>query len=753
MLITFLSVALANDVDFYDDWFSKYKTENVETLTKKVINELKRKSTQLTKETGFPKAFITNDFWMGLEVELSQNIRAVRRTKNTKSVADFYSSFTTYQFLEERLNAYNGLEGFSKILTDKHKEFQSPPLYTQSTRLATGNSIQVNVNKSKINSEKGRTGSQNGVVNPGEWLSISVSLDNTSRRRWFSSSLSLNTTSKCLWVFPNKKWRLPELPPKSSTSVELDVYIAESCSSNPSFSLSISDSVYGTQDLERITIKSKSISKARLVQVEMDRDMLGSSDGKKTSIIENKSRIEIRTKFQSFPNTLSIMGEFSIPTLAKGIFKSSVLSDRSLYSKDGFWRSTDDWDLSANDSIQRNVQAMAVKNKWKEEKDAKMLVAYDVLIESSSPENSRVVETKKTKIETTPFSTQQIVDMIPSYINLEANKVDNRTPSTHTELHVTKNKKGEIIKTEIVQRPLTNIITSDGTKVVLDKKALLNKLNSNTKKTVEVITSTIKPSVSYLQRHYFTIPLKWKEKKFEICNDSVDNDDDGLIDCNDPDCSKNSYCIKPNEICTDGIDNDEDGFIDCEDTDCRNNRECRPKKEICYDRIDNDEDGLVDCEDSDCANYSSCNLRSTPLLGLGFGTAFPTLVINLTGGEHFQYFIETSLAPTIQSTNSLINQFSIMAGLGYNIKVTKDLQILPNVGMGAALMGYDEFLLVNAEEVDSTSAVFLSFGLHIRQRLVDGVFVSADWKGFRNENVPMKESSLSFGLSFVLPGE
>jgi hypothetical protein len=47
------------------------------------------------------------------------------------------------------------------------------------------------------------------------------------------------------------------------------------------------------------------------------------------------------------------------------------------------------------------------------------------------------------------------------------------------------------------------------------------------------------------------------------CSDGVDNDCDGLIDCEDSDCS--SYC---QEICDNGIDDDQNGLVDCEDPGC-----------------------------------------------------------------------------------------------------------------------------------------------------------------------------------------
>ncbi|MBU1222086.1 hypothetical protein KKF34_13770 [Myxococcota bacterium] len=85
----------------------------------------------------------------------------------------------------------------------------------------------------------------------------------------------------------------------------------------------------------------------------------------------------------------------------------------------------------------------------------------------------------------------------------------------------------------------------------------------------------------------------------EICNDETDNDNDGYIDCDDQDCLGHEHCEKPAEICDDGIDNDDDGYTDCEDTDCAD--DCGPVLEHCGDGIDNDGDGFIDCADPDCA--------------------------------------------------------------------------------------------------------------------------------------------------------
>ena len=91
----------------------------------------------------------------------------------------------------------------------------------------------------------------------------------------------------------------------------------------------------------------------------------------------------------------------------------------------------------------------------------------------------------------------------------------------------------------------------------------------------------------------------------EICDDGLDNDVDGLVDCLDPDCVADPICFEGDDItCGDGIDNDADGLIDCVDPDCSGTNACGT--EICGDGLDNDADTLVDCFDPDCAADPLC---------------------------------------------------------------------------------------------------------------------------------------------------
>ena len=137
-----------------------------------------------------------------------------------------------------------------------------------------------------------------------------------------------------------------------------------------------------------------------------------------------------------------------------------------------------------------------------------------------------------------------------------------------------------------------------------------------------------------------------------LCEDAIDNDHDGLTDCEDPDClgstcfagtcagdSKVFHCEalnEPTDCSISAPDADGDGLYGCQDPDCADmpcgtgtcssagialeDRECVGGELSCYDQSDNDFDGLTDCQDPDCANMTcgdgstgKCSPLGTPL--------------------------------------------------------------------------------------------------------------------------------------------
>ena len=99
----------------------------------------------------------------------------------------------------------------------------------------------------------------------------------------------------------------------------------------------------------------------------------------------------------------------------------------------------------------------------------------------------------------------------------------------------------------------------------------------------------------------------------EICDNGIDDNCNGEIDCADPACAAatNCTCGARAENCRNGLDDNCNGLVDCVDPTCFADPACNctgrtPGPEICNDHIDNDCNGKTDCQDPACAASPSC---------------------------------------------------------------------------------------------------------------------------------------------------
>lgn len=65
------------------------------------------------------------------------------------------------------------------------------------------------------------------------------------------------------------------------------------------------------------------------------------------------------------------------------------------------------------------------------------------------------------------------------------------------------------------------------------------------------------------------------EDRDAACANHIDDDGDGLIDCEDPDCAGTRACEKTTETCANKIDDDRNGTVDCRQESCRVLPACR----------------------------------------------------------------------------------------------------------------------------------------------------------------------------------
>jgi hypothetical protein len=83
-----------------------------------------------------------------------------------------------------------------------------------------------------------------------------------------------------------------------------------------------------------------------------------------------------------------------------------------------------------------------------------------------------------------------------------------------------------------------------------------------------------------------------------ICTGGADEDQDGLVDCADPDCATAPACV-PDEICDDAgeADEDLDGLANCADPDCAGAPNCGPGEDAC-----------VTCARAQCTDFNTLNI-------------------------------------------------------------------------------------------------------------------------------------------------
>jgi Domain of unknown function (DUF4215) len=135
------------------------------------------------------------------------------------------------------------------------------------------------------------------------------------------------------------------------------------------------------------------------------------------------------------------------------------------------------------------------------------------------------------------------------------------------------------------------------------------------------------------------LKFNFGEPVLEICYNQMDDDGDGLVDCEDSECDNYPACILEN--CSNGVDDNDNNLIDCEDPQCV--IVCAPP-EVCGNSVDDDLDGRKDCEDFDCIGDASCT---------GSSCIMNSYLGELTRGS----FVKTQFDTTLS-----INHFSLSCG-------------------------------------------------------------------------------------------
>lgn len=119
----------------------------------------------------------------------------------------------------------------------------------------------------------------------------------------------------------------------------------------------------------------------------------------------------------------------------------------------------------------------------------------------------------------------------------------------------------------------SSIITSDQNNNIVETTAFLNS-------GVPISIIVEKTNPAWIPENPYSFKLKIMKilsTESTTCGDQLDNDLDGLVDCDDPDCFGILPFCSQESNCSDSMDNDGDGQADCLDSDCILNEVCVEK--------------------------------------------------------------------------------------------------------------------------------------------------------------------------------
>lgn len=267
-----------------------------------------------------------------------------------------------------------------------------PGLLAQVRASAASGPLVINGEQFVLDGEVDAATVDNGLIDVGEWISLSFPLVNKAPLPWFSSSARAIAEGGCLWV-DSAPHLLPELAPGGAATLRLVIYVAGDCtlSDRRSLVVQVDDTHRGTTgSLIRLDLSPMLPVRPQLANARLDVDGLGSSDGSNAAVIGPGLQAEFSVDVLSEARVSSAREAFSIPTEFSKLFSrfdhraDAVLVDDGK----GTLRAGDDVDIAAtqDEAFVAVIGNATNSGRWmRTGKTGKLWVAVDLAINVPLP--------------------------------------------------------------------------------------------------------------------------------------------------------------------------------------------------------------------------------------------------------------------------------------------------------------------------------------------------------------------------------
>jgi hypothetical protein len=507
----------------------------------------------------------------------------------------------------------------------------------------------------------GGPGTRNGVADAGEWLKLGFGVYNASATPFVSSSAWISTSGGCSWVPQDEEIELPELSPADPKAdsekqpeqmgeFESWIYISKDCAHNSVVPLSIriedTHNTGKTPIVLTANIRVTNRGKSRVLDYLVDSDVPGSSEGADGRIIVPDLKLEFSHGLNTGPGIVVgaemnwSMAKESRSLLASSSFRKNepmVLNGSSLAFGDDL-----DIETQSTATLHKAIDAVSKAWGWDSVDDARFWLTTDTVVQYISPDPPGAEEKE---------APPEICD----------NYLDDDSDGKHD------CQDSDCEEADVCQPPAKAISIGQVFDLVQQHTEIVA---SPAKANLDDAISAVDPNYELLldrasfQTQYGCLVNRLpvsecgEEDTHKRCTDTLDNDSDGKVDCEDSSCAAICKLIEevakkeaeekeaepepaptnnrrnaavvysyrhfftlpiqpPPEIgpeaCFDGWDNDLDGNADCDDSDCselcqkHENDYAEFGQDSCRNGTDDDFDRKVDCDDPDCADDAYCH--------------------------------------------------------------------------------------------------------------------------------------------------
>jgi hypothetical protein len=241
-------------------------------------------------------------------------------------------------------------------------------------------------------SDTGGPGSDNGLIDAGEWVTFHIPVTNTGDKPYFSASAWVRAEHECAWSGLSREIVLDEMGDGGKTTIPVRAYFSEACPDRTRvpFTIEVRDSVRTTEAgaFLPVYLTVTNIGRGVLVDPRFDRDEPGTSDGKLTRRLEPDTSAELSTGFEldraGAERVLQSWGVAkSVEELSGHL--SYRMGETMLRDASGLPRYApyDDLDLQIRekDAYDRAIKAIASREQWAVPEDAGGVAVVETVVD------------------------------------------------------------------------------------------------------------------------------------------------------------------------------------------------------------------------------------------------------------------------------------------------------------------------------------------------------------------------------------